>query len=67
MMASDDFNDRCLSWSDNHCGSNLGINLFNLSTVYNRIQLINEATRYTNNSASILDFIPVDNEHFVKQ
>ena len=60
MMVSDDFNDRCLSWFDNHCGSNLGINLFNLSTVYNRTQLINEATRYTNNSASVLDFILVD-------
>jgi hypothetical protein len=29
--------------------------------------MINEPTRYTNNSASVLDLIFVDNEHFVKK
>ena len=63
MMVSDDFNDRCLSWTVNHCSSDLGLNLFNLSTVYNLTQLINEPTRYTNNSASVLDLIFVDNDN----
>lgn len=66
MMVSGDFNDRCLSWTANYCGSDLGLNLFNLSTVYNHTQLINEPTRYTDNSASVLDLIFVDNEHFVR-
>jgi len=30
MMVSVDFNDRCLSWTDNHCGSNLG----QISSIY---------------------------------
>ena len=66
MMVSNDFNDIWLSWTDNHFGSDLGLNLFNLSTVCNITQLINEPTRYTNNSASVLDLIFVDNAHFVK-
>ena len=42
MMVSGDFNDRCLSWTDTHCSrpSEMGLNLFNLSTVYNLTQLI---------------------------
>ena len=49
------------------CGSDLGLNLFNLATVYNLTQLINEPTRYTNNSGSVLDLIFVDNEHYVNE
>lgn len=67
MMVSGDFNDRCLSWTDNHCNSDLGLKLLDLSNIYNLTQLINEPTRYINNRASVLDLIFVDNEHFVKQ
>jgi hypothetical protein len=28
MMVSGDFNNRCLSWTDNHFGNDLGLNLF---------------------------------------
>ena len=67
MMVSGDFNDRCLSWTDNHCSSDLDLNLFNLATVYNLTQLINEPTRYTNNSGSVLDLIFVDYERYVNE
>ena len=60
-----DFNDRCVSWYDSHATSELRLNLFDISTVNNFIQFINEPTRYSGNSASLLDLIFVNDDKFV--
>ena len=42
-----DVNNRYVSWYDNHASSELKLNLFDISTVNNLSQLINEPTRYS--------------------
>ena len=62
-----DFNDTCVSWYDNHASSELRLNLFDISTVNNISQLINESTRYSGNTASLLDLIFVNDGQFVTE
>ena len=40
-----DFNDKCNSWDDDHCTSELGRKLYDLAKVNTYNQLINEPTR----------------------
>jgi hypothetical protein len=62
-----DVNDRCISWYDNHASSELRLNVFDISTVNNLSQLINEPTRYSGNTASLLDLIFVNDDKFVTE
>ncbi|CAC5359724.1 unnamed protein product [Mytilus coruscus] len=60
-----DFNDWCVSWLDSHSHSEVGLSLFNLAHRYGLSQLIDEPTRYTDSSATLLDLIFTDNERCV--
>jgi hypothetical protein len=62
-----DVNDRYVSWYDNHASSELRLNLFDISTVNNLSQLINEPTRYSGNTALLLDLIFVNDDKFVTE
>ena len=59
--------DRCVSWYNNHASSELRLILFDISTVTNVTQLINELTRYSGNTTSLLDLIFVNNEKCVTE
>ena len=58
-----DFNDKCNSWDDDHCTSELGRKLYDLAKVNTYNQLINEPTRYIGETATLLDLIFTDSPH----
>ena len=53
-------NDRCSSWDSQHCDSELGLQLVNLVNRHGLSQIINEPTRITDQTASLLDLIITD-------
>ena len=59
VMAGD-FNDRCSSWDSQYCDSELGLQLVNLVNRPGLSQIINEPTRITDQTASLLDLIFTD-------
>ncbi len=60
-----DFNDRCIHWDDRHESSEMGLKLYNLLSDLNLFQLVDEPTRYTENSAHLLDLIITDSPGFM--
>ena len=62
-----DFNDRCPQWNDNHEGSELGLELYNMVNSFHMEQIIETPTRITTQSANILDLIITDAPAFIQQ
>ena len=60
-----DFNDRCLTWDDNHNKSELGTKLKELIENNIMFQLIKEPTFYSNNYQSLLDLIITDSPGYI--
>ncbi len=60
-----DFNDRCTHWDDRHENSEMGLKFYNYLNDMNLFQMINEPTRVTENSASLLDLIITDSPGFM--
>ena len=52
-----DFNDRCVHWDDRHSNSEMGLKLYNLVNDRNLFQLVDEPTRITDTTDSLLDLI----------
>ncbi len=60
-----DFNDRCVHWDDRHENSEMGLKFYNYLNDMNLFQMINEPTRITEQSASLLDLIITDSPGFM--
>ncbi len=60
-----DFNDRCIHWEDRHEKSEMGLKFYNYLNDVNLFQLVDEPTRITDNSASLLDLIITDSPGFI--
>ena len=65
IIITGDFNDRCVSWNDDHPSSELKNKLRDLVTFNNMFQLISQPTHYTKTSAHILDLIITDSPGYV--
>jgi hypothetical protein len=55
-----DFNDRCTTWHGEHISNDLGHSFYQLVEENRLTQTITEPTRYTDNSAYLLDLIITD-------
>ncbi len=60
-----DFNDRCTHWDDRHDRSEMGLKFYNYLNDVNLFQLVNEPTRITEDSASLLDLIVTDSPGYI--
>ncbi len=60
-----DFNDRCVHWDDRHEKSEMGLKFYNYLNDVNLFQLVDEPTRITENSASLLDLIITDSPGYI--
>ncbi len=60
-----DFNDRCVHWDDRHDRSEMGLKFYNYLNDVNLYQLIDEPTRITEDSASLLDLIITDSPGYI--
>ena len=58
-----DFNDKCISWNDDHATSELGKRLYDLAQINTFTQLIKEPTRYVGDTSTLLDLIFTDSPH----
>ncbi len=67
IFITGDLNDRCQNWHDSHATSELGKKLYNLVNDNNMTQLINEPTRITTTSKTILDLIVTSSPAIHKQ
>ena len=65
LAITGDFNDRCLEWDSEHSDSELGTRLLNIVSQNNLFQLINEPTRSTEYTNSLLDLIITDSPGLV--
>ena len=64
-MITGDFNDKCVTWTDDHTESELSNKLVDLINTCNLHQIIDEPTRITANSASLLDIIITDSPGYI--
>ncbi len=60
-----DFNDRCTHWDDRHEKSEMGLKFYNYINDVNLFQLVNEPTRISENTASLLDLIITDSPGYI--
>ncbi len=60
-----DFNDRCTHWDDRHESSEMGLKFYNYLKDVNLFQMIDEPTRITDKSASLLDLIITDSPGYL--
>ena len=60
-----DLNDRCTTWNSDHAHSELKNNLLNLVLNNDLTQIIDEPTRITSHSATLLDLIITDSPGYV--
>ena len=60
-----DFNDRCISWNDSHCNSELGTRFKELIEGNIMFQLISEPTHITPNLQTVLDLIITDSPGYI--
>lgn len=67
ILVLGDFNDKCESWFDNHINSELKRDLLTLSEANNFFQLIDEPTRITDQSSTILDLIFCDTPFLITE
>ncbi len=67
LLIFGDFNDRCVIWNDQHPTSELRSQLVDITNVLNLFQLVSEPTRYTDNSAHLLDLIFTDSPGIIDQ
>ena len=63
ILLMGDFNDKCISWNDDHATSELGKKLYDLAQINTFTQLIKEPTRYVGDTATLLDLIFTDSPH----
>ncbi len=60
-----DFNDRCVHWEDRHSSSEMGLKFYNFVKDRNLFQLVDEPTRITDTTDSLLDLIITDSPGFI--
>ncbi len=60
-----DFNGRCIHWDDRQERSEMGLKFYNYLNDVNLFQLVDEPTRITENSASLLDLIITDSPGYI--
>ena len=65
LIVTGDFNDRCAAWDSAHSESELGLSLVNLVSQHNLFQLIDEPTRTSEYSNTLLDLIITDSPGLV--
>ena len=63
IVLSGYFNDKCTDWNLPHVNSEAGNKLADMLIQNNLYQIITEPTRYSDNSASLLDLIITDSPH----
>ena len=61
-----DFKDRCVHWDDRHSSSEMGLKFYNFIKDRNLFQLVDEPTRITDTSDSLLDLIITDSPGFIE-
>ena len=62
-----DFNDRCTHWDDRHERSEMGLKFYDYLNDLNLFQLVDEPTRITEDSASLLDLIITDSPGYIDE
>ncbi len=65
LLLLGDFNDRCVHWDDRHASSEMGLKFYNFIHDRNLFQLVDEPTRITDTSDSLLDLIITDSPGFI--
>ena len=65
IIITGDFNDRCSTWDSDHADSELGYKACNLIARNNLFQIINEPTRSTEFSNSLLDLLITDSPGYI--
>jgi len=66
LLSCGDFNDRCTAWDEDHITSELHNRFRDCLTAQGLYQVVNECTRVTETSSSILDLIITDSPILVK-
>ena len=65
IISTGDFNDKCIVWDDEHSTSDLGKDLFDMINYNNLYQIINEPTRVTQGTLSLLDLVITDSPGYI--
>ena len=66
LLIVGDFNDRCLTWHSSHENCELQLNLYNTIQSFNLVQFIDNPTRLSSITNSLLDLIITDSQALVE-
>ena len=66
LLLLGDFNDRCVHWEDRHTDSEMGLKFYDFIKDRNLFQLVDEPTRITDTTDSLLDLIITDSPGYIE-